>query len=239
MLQLNADMLELLEADPQKFQQIFIEDKPGLNLSNSIENQKNSERCHLLVQQMLLGLPIELLLESYPEFAWWISQLQPIISISNERKQINAIYQKLLQNVLIFTRFDLLMAGYENLTAVNWSITDKVIASDKLQNSWRTQVGLFLLAQNEQVLLENISIVYCFFNFNELSTTYQFSYSQSQHDSFKERLQATLSKIPIYHDADEQIIPLDENEAQLNLQKFASGELSTLAYLETIPEVEI
>lgn len=37
MLQLNADMLELLEADPQKFQQFFIEDKPGLNLSNSIE----------------------------------------------------------------------------------------------------------------------------------------------------------------------------------------------------------
>lgn len=116
------------------------------------------------------------------------------------------------------------MAGYENLTAVNWSITDKVIASDNLQKSWRTQMGLFLLAQNEQVLLENISLVYCFFNLEGLTTIYKFSYSQEQHDGFKERLQATLSKLSIYHDADEQVIPLDENEAQLNLQKFASGD---------------
>lgn len=239
MLQLNADMLELLEADPQKFQQFFIEDRLCLNLSNSIENKKNSERCHLLVQQMLLGLPIEPILESYPYLACWIRQLKPIIKISNERKQVNAIYQKLLQNTLIFTQFNLVMAGDEKLTAINWSMTDIIEASDKLQNSWKTQMGLFLLAQNEQVRIENISIVYCFFNLDGLSTTYQFTYNQSQHDSFKERLQCTLSKLPTYYDANKDLMHTNINQAQLNLQKFANGELSNLAYLETIPEVEI
>lgn len=239
MLQLNAEMLELLEADPQKFQQLFLEDKLCLKLSNSVENQRDSERCHLLVQQMLLGLPIEPILKSYPELACWLSQLEPIVNISSEQKKVNVIYQKLLQNILIFTQFDLVMAGDEKLTAINWSITDTIEPSDKLQNSWRTQMGLFLLAQNKQVPLENISIVYYFFNLDRLTTTYQFSYSQSQQDSFKERLQNTLSKLPIYHDANKDLLHTNINQAQLNLQKFASDKLITIAYLETIPEVEI
>lgn len=239
MLQLNAELLELLEANPQQFEDFFVKNHLCLNLSNLSEQRENKERLQLLVQQLMIGLPTEPLLQNYPKLANWVNQLKPLINAPSSRKQVNVVYQKLLQNVLIFTRFDLLMAGYENLTAVNWSITDKVIASDKLQNSWRTQMGLFLLVQNQQVLLENISLVYYFFNLDGLTTIYKFSYSQQQHDGFKERLQATLSKLPIYHDADEQVIPLDGNEAQLNLQKFARGELSSLAYLETIPEVEI
>lgn len=239
MLQLNAELLELLEANPQQFEDFFVKNHLCLNLADLSEQRENKERLQLLVQQLIMGLPVEPLLQNYPKFANWVNQLKPLINAPSSRKQLNVVYQKLLQNVLIFTRFDLLMAGYENLTAVNWSITDKVITSDNLQKSWRTQMGLFLLAQNEQVLLENISMVYCFFNVDGLSTTYKFSYSQSQHDSFKKRLQCTLSRLPIYYDADEQVIPVNINQAQLNLQKFASGELSTLAYLENIPEVEI
>lgn len=65
------------------------------------------------------------------------------------------------------------------------------------------------------------------------------SYRKFFDDSFKERLQCTLSRLPIYHDANKDLMHTNINQAQLNLQKFANGELSTLAYLETIPEVEI
>lgn len=240
MLQLNAEQLELLEANTHKFQQYFIQDCSCYKPTNSSRVQKKYERLQLLVQQLVLGLPIEPILQNYSELAKWINQLQPIINATTKQIQTNVVYQKLVfQNALIFTRFDLLMSGYENLTAVNWSITDKFIASDNLQKSWRTQMGLFLLAQNEQVLLENISLVYYFFNLDGLTTIYKFSYSQEQHDGFKERLQATLSKLPACHAADEQVITVNINQAELNLQKFASGELSTEAYLETIPEVEI
>jgi hypothetical protein len=92
MLQLNPELLELLSTDTQKFQQSLMGDRFHLNLSKSIKNQKNNERLQLLVQQLLLGLPVEPLLQNYPEFAQWINQLQFIISIPNEQKQLNIVY---------------------------------------------------------------------------------------------------------------------------------------------------
>lgn len=148
MLQLNAELLELLEANPQQFEDCFFKNHLCLNLTDLSEQRENKERLQLLVQQLIMGLPVEPLLQNYPQLAIWVNQLKPLINAPFLQKQLNVVYQKLLQNALIFTRFDLVMAGHEKLIAINWSMTDTIEASDKLQNSWRTQMGLFLLAQS-------------------------------------------------------------------------------------------
>ena len=64
MLRLDAKKLELLTADPQKFQQF--EPQFLLTPSNLIEDQKDIERFRLVMQQLLMGLPLEQLLQAYP-----------------------------------------------------------------------------------------------------------------------------------------------------------------------------
>jgi hypothetical protein len=99
--------------------------------------------------------------------------------------------------VLVFTHFDLLVAGYEKINAINWSNRDNSWDADKLQNSWKTQLSLFLLAENESILPENISITYCFLTCKQLPNIYHFPYNQKQYDCFNERLQSTLDKLPM------------------------------------------
>ena len=168
MLQLNLELLKLLSTDTQKFQQSLRGDRFHLNLSKSCQTQKDNERLQLLVQQLLLGLPGEPLLQIYPVQANWINQLQPIITTPNEEKQLNIVYQKLIQNILVFTCFDLLVAGYDKINAINWLTRNNSWDADRLRNSWNTQLSLFLLPENEKVLPENLSITYCFLNCKQL-----------------------------------------------------------------------
>lgn len=72
MLQLNAEHLELLEADTSQFQQSFTEARFSYKSINLNSTRTNNERLQLLVQQMLIGLPIEPILQNYPELTNWI-----------------------------------------------------------------------------------------------------------------------------------------------------------------------
>ena len=63
---------------------------------------------------------------------------------------------------------------------------------------------------------------------------------QEKYDAFKQRLEIALSKIPCSLSNEPEYSfykPIDE--AQLNLQKFLDGKITTYEYLELIPEVEI
>lgn len=81
MLRLDANMLRLLAADPQKFQQDFIEPQCLLTPSNLVEDQKEIERFRLVLQQLLLGLPVEPLLQADPKIASWIDRVLPIATV--------------------------------------------------------------------------------------------------------------------------------------------------------------
>ncbi len=71
-----------------------------------------------------------------------------------------------------------------------------------------------------------------------LPSAHQFSYSQSQHDYFKERLEKALIKLTSWVNADE--IELNKlSEIEQNLQLLLNGQLSICEYLNTIAEVEI
>jgi hypothetical protein len=74
MLQLNAEQLELLEAHTSQFQQYFTSlARSSYKSINSNSTKTNNERLQLLAQQILIGLPVEPILQSYPQLANWIA----------------------------------------------------------------------------------------------------------------------------------------------------------------------
>ncbi|MDF5729084.1 MAG: PD-(D/E)XK nuclease family protein [Rhizonema sp. PD38] len=236
MKQIDAEMLEFVEKIEHNFK-LSLKYLP-LNPNFSSE-RRVGRQFHLLMQQLMMGLPVEPFLEAYPEMAHWVEQLYPIISIPTQ-KQCNVNKGKLIGEWYLVAHYDLLVEEKEKVIAVDWK-TGKYIP-DNLEDSWQTQLRLFLLTETQNVPIENISIIYCFVNEDEFPCLYQFNYSIELHEAFIERLSMTLSKLPTssnnkqFNDSD---LPVETSEYSLNLQKLFSGEITATEYLATIPEVEI
>ena len=239
--QLNTDMLELLEKNFQKFEQYFVYHKyPPIN-PNSSENLRVGQQFHLLMQQLMMGLPVEPLLLAYPEMAHWVKQLHPIVSIPAQKKYCNVNKGMLIGEWHLVAHYDLLIEGGEKVIAVDWKTEIHIPQPEKLEDSWQTQLRLFLLAEIQEIPADNISIIYCFVNGDDYASIYQFNYSQEKHDAFIERLAMTLSKLPTTSNTNDSNLSLENGiyEHELNLQKFFKGEMTTTEYLATVPEVEI
>jgi len=231
-------MLELLAADPQKFQQF--EPQFLQTPSNLVEDQKDIERFRLVMQQLLLGLPVKPLLQAYPQIANWVDQVLPIVSVPACVKQVNALRQKLIQGVLIVAQYDLLILGDEKAIAISWRSDRNIPRSGQLENSWEAQLQLFLLAGTEEILLSNVSLIYCFFDSGKSPTLDRFSYDREKYDAFKQRLEMALSNLPSSSiDNSESSFHKPIDEAQLNLKRLLDGEITSHEYLELIPEAEI
>lgn len=189
----------------------------------------------------MMELPIEPFLKAYPEMAHWISQLQLVINIYSDNKQYNVTLQKLIQNVVITAKYDLLIESEEKVVAVDWTIED-IALTEKLEDSWKIQLQLFIIAETLEIIPGNISIIHCFVNGDDYPTIYQYKYSQEKYEAFRNKLVTTLSKLTaITHSNNHSKLSLDSgiNEHELNLQKFLNSEMTPTEYLATIPEVEI
>jgi hypothetical protein len=238
MLQLDANMLELLAADPQKFQQF--EPQCLLTPSNLVEDCKDIERFRLVMQQLLVGLPVEPLLQAYPQIAKWVDRVLPIASVPDLTKQVNAWRQKLIQGALIIAQYELLILDDKKAIAVSWRGDRNIPPLGQLEKSWEAQLQLFLLTETEEILPSNVSLIYCFFDLGKSPTLERFSYTQEKHDAFKQRLEMALSNLPsnLIDDSDYSFHqPIDE--AEINSQRLFDGEITAHEYLELIPEVEI
>ena len=239
MLQINAEQLELLETNSQKFQQCFLENKSLHRLPFSGKNRGNSEKLQLLMQQIFIGLPIEPILHNYPDLAHWVNQLQTIIELPFSKKQLNLTFQTPINNILISAYYDLLVEKESKVTAVNWSTVNRCLSIEGLKNSWETQISLFLLVEKAKLLPENVSLIYYFLKSKEPPTIYQFSYDEKQHNIFKARLEGAISKLHFLLNTNDASFSSSINESEINLQRLFSGELIISEYLDLVPEVEI
>ncbi|MGL4623202.1 hypothetical protein [Chroococcidiopsis sp.] len=186
-----------------------------------------------------MGLPVEPLLQAYPQIASWLHQVLPLVSVPARTKQVNAWRQKLIQGVLIIAQYDLLILNDKKAIAVNWRSDRNISRSGKLEKSWEAQLQLFLLVETEEILPTNASLIYCFFNRDKSPKPDRFSYDREKYDVFKQRLEMALSKLPSSAiDNSEYSFHQPIDEPQLNLKRLLDRQTS-YEYLELIPEVEI
>ncbi|MDF5717061.1 MAG: hypothetical protein PUP93_25130 [Rhizonema sp. NSF051] len=236
MQKIDAETLEFVELREHNLQQSF----KLLPFNTNLAEEREVQQFHLLMQQLVMGLPVEPFLETYPEMAYWVRQLHPIIS-SPTHKQCNVNRGKLIGEWYLVAHYDLLIQKREKVIAiaVDWKTRNDI--SKNVEDSWQTQLKLFLLAETQDTPAEDISIIYCFVGEDEFPCLYQINYSIEKHEAFLKRLAMTLSKLPT-NSNEEFFSPnshVEPSEYSLNLQKLFSGEMTAAEYLETVPEVEI
>ena len=224
----NYKLLEIVEKNSE-----LTESK----ISQSIRSEAEiaGSQFHLIMQQIGLGLPVKTFLKEYPQIANWVDRVKPFLNIPGSKQWI-AQLQLLYHNNLLYSDYDLVVYGEDQVIGFDWTI-QKPPKFEILENKWQTQLKLFLLHNKTCVPLDQISLVYLFVNTGDI---YQFTYSKDKHLAFKERLEATLAPFV----SETETCPTKQaNSTHISPQeahdKWMAREISSEEYLAAIPEVEI
>jgi len=234
---LNENLLALLEADPHKFNQVYQGNFAPIVSPKLKQRQKLGNQFHQIVRQLLLGLPVEPLLEAYPKIKHWVEQLQQAApEIFQEqpgcRRSWDEQGQVVFNDVVLSTTYDLVIQSYSLAEIIDW--TTSFANEEYLETSWNTQLKLYLFAENYHYLPDKITLTYWQVNDENEPLCCHFDYSQKQHDAFKDRLALTLLNLrtPAHN--------LTNQHANPNsLTSFLQGQIPVNEYVASVPEVEI
>ncbi|OKH30905.1 hypothetical protein NIES2119_29985 [[Phormidium ambiguum] IAM M-71] len=182
----------------------YLENSGCLYSSEIISPASASARClgeqfHLIMQQSLMGMPIDSLLNNHSQLKQWFSGLQLLApeiwcEEANTGKSYSHQVDYFYDDVILTSTFDLLISKSEQLEIVNWT-TDTLNLTD-IQWQWRTGLDLFLLAQTDTYLPEQIQLTYWLLNHSTLPMKFSIHYSNQALLAFKTKLERTLSKLP-------------------------------------------
>ncbi|MGH2412717.1 MAG: hypothetical protein ACRDEA_03265 [Microcystaceae cyanobacterium] len=202
-------------------------------LSRIPDERKKSlveQQFNLLITQSILGLPIEKLLDNYPQFKDWLPQIREaapkIWTVPEHQKVTNFPINYPHLGYLLRTTYDLLVADSENAQIHYWT-TANPVSLEQLNRDWHTQLDLFLLVQSLQYNPEKVSLTYWFLTqFKVVKVT--IFYDGDLHKQFQENLSQILQQ---------KLLP-PQLEEDLTT-RFLKGEISATDYVDAIPEVEI
>ncbi|NMF65956.1 hypothetical protein DP113_33840 (plasmid) [Brasilonema octagenarum UFV-E1] len=225
----NPSLLEKLEWENKKIS------KNNIRTTPISQGEKLGGEFHLIMQQIGLGLPVELFLKAYPQIDKWVEVAKPFLDIPGS-KQWNTEAQYLYKSQLLYANYDLIIYQEKQVIGLDWTI-QKTSNFQLLENSFHTQLRLFLLHERTQLSASEISLVYLFVNTGDV---YQFTYSKEKHQAFKERLEATLlpflAEVEDFPKQTSSSCTLTPQEAH---DKWLAKEISAEEYLAAIPEVEL
>jgi hypothetical protein len=217
-----------------------LENSGCLYSSEIISPASASARClgeqfHLIMQQSLMGMPIDSLLNNHSQLKQWFSGLQLLApeiwcEEANTGKSYFHQVDYFYGDVILTSNFDLLISNSEQLEIVNWT-TDRQFSLTDIQWQWKTDLDLFLMAQTDTYLPEQIRLSYWLLNHSTLPMKISIHYSNQALLAFKTKLERTLSKLPqLFSKA---VLTSGNNESKQHSQNCLFT--STFADRSTIP----
>ncbi|MBW4567420.1 MAG: hypothetical protein KME31_05195 [Tolypothrix carrinoi HA7290-LM1] len=220
----NPSLLEKLECESKS------SGKNTIRTSPISQGEKLGGKFHIIMQQIGLGLPVEPFLKAYPQLGKWVKVLLPFLEIPGN-KQWNAEAQYLYKSQLVHANYDLIIYQEQQVIALDWTI-QKPSNFQSLENSFHTQLRLFLLYEKTQLPAEKINLIYLFVNTADI---YQFTYSEVKHIAFKERLLSIITQFAVEEIQQE----VEQESLEIIHHKWMNREITTKEYLDAIPEVEL
>jgi hypothetical protein len=200
MLNLSQQSLSLLETNPTLFQCLHIEQKESPSNPETRHSQEVGNHFHLLMKQLLMGLPVEPLLNAYPQMHRWISSLQlaapEIFSDEPDTfKECDHQCTLICEGHLLSVVYNLLIADNNQAQIIEWTTATLPNSPLQLENDWKTRLYLYVLAETSDYLPEEISFTYWFVQFDREPVSFRFEYDESLHRMTHSCLTALLNKL--------------------------------------------
>ncbi len=217
-----------------------LETNKGINNSSNLHKRFYSKEnniakggvfaeLNLILQQISMGLTLDSFFIEYPQVKKAATFAKPYIDIPGS-KYWDEYLQFDYQNFRLQAKYDLIVYDDKKVTGIDWK-TQRVINSQELEKSMRTQLQLFILRETTNLVPEQIILIYLNL---ETEKVCQFAYSSEKHSKFKNRISSILAEY-----TEHQQDTTQEANLQTIHDKWMNKEISTDEYLDAIPEVEI
>ncbi|MBV6622786.1 MAG: PD-(D/E)XK nuclease family protein [Rivularia sp. (in: Bacteria)] len=202
LIRLSQGQLNLLETCPRKFQHTYLEQlRPPLDPKYE-EKQLLGSRFHLLMQQQEMGLKIGSFLQTDSQLQSWMNtfaSIAPDILTPDDNSEAfreSEHYRTLqIQDYLLTAIYDLLIADKEKAQILDWKTYRQPPSKRKLQYDWQTRLYMYVLAETSNYQPESISMTYWFVQSETKPHSIKFSYSTTQHQQTKKKLDHHLKKL--------------------------------------------
>ncbi len=199
MLNLTFNELHLLSTNPQQFQQMHLESW-GLPPTSEIkQRQDTGSQFHLLMRQKLMGLPVEPILETYPQMRRWLTFLQKAApEIFTEELSIGKEwdYSRTLmcEGHLLKVVYNLLLTDSSHAQIIEWT-TSALPPITLLEKDWKTRLYLYVLAETTDYPPSSISMTYWFVQSEIEPIALRLDYDEALHALSKIQLTALLNQL--------------------------------------------
>ncbi|MCC3473788.1 MULTISPECIES: hypothetical protein [unclassified Microcoleus] len=202
LIHLNWESLSILENEEASKLEYFEFERRHNPHRTALMCKTEGGKLHLLMKQIFLNVPVHNILEHHPILAKCIEQIQlqykNIPSLNTLQIHQDYLVAWLWENYLIWAQVDICAIELEKSRyhCIDWTFSEgNVPTKAAVQQHWKTQLPLFLLAKSYNVLPENLSFTYWFVCGGDAVVEYKFEYSTAQFNSFFERLHKTLNKL--------------------------------------------
>lgn len=202
MLNLTFNELHLLSTNPQQFQQMHLESW-GLPPKSEIkQRQDTGGQFHLLMRQKLMGLPVEPLLEAYPQMRRWLTCLQKAApEIFSEELSIEKEWEHprtlMCEGHLLKVVYNLLLSDPSQAQIIEWT-TSALPPIASLEKDWKTRLYLYVLAETINYPFSSISMTYWFVHSEIEPIALRLDYDEALHALTKIQLTALLNQLNIW-----------------------------------------
>jgi len=211
---------------PRRFQLKYIQqlDWPAVDVEPALDNEvylQLGATFHRMVQQFLLGIPVEKLTSQALQDAqlsrWWENFVLEVGNLIN--REIGNHFPEIslstpIGNFRLVGKYDLLGISDRNFTIFDWKTSRKHPKREWLASSMQTRVYPFILVQagdhfndGKPITPDQVEMIYWFSNFP--TAPLRFPYSQAQFSKDEAYITRLIEEINLIG---EESAPLTENE---------------------------
>ncbi|MBW4583018.1 MAG: PD-(D/E)XK nuclease family protein [Tildeniella nuda ZEHNDER 1965/U140] len=204
-LRLSQSQLNRLAACPRRFQHTDLEQLAAPSEPDQQERQNQGTRFHLLMQQWLLGLPVEPLVQEDAQLQAWfdafIAVAPKILTLGDDRPlwgQSEHARTLAFEGYLLTVVYDLLLANGQQAQILDWKTYPRPQNPRYLLQNWQTRLYPFVLAEASDYDPDRIAMIYWFFESGEQAPEarrFNAPYDRSQHEQTRTDLTHLLAQL--------------------------------------------
>ncbi len=187
LIHLSHHSISLIQNNPQKYLQIYLEQKKVLPSPQASYQFEIGSAFHLVMKQIHMGLPVKQLLNAYPKIKQWIKHLElaaPCIFSStpdNTFKECEYPCNLMFKGCLLCCVYDMVIASDNQANIIEWTTAKLPFNAQRLNWHWQTRFYLYVFVESMNYQPEEVTLTYYFVNTDSIAQQFTVYYTATQH----------------------------------------------------------
>lgn len=197
---LSQGHLNLLATCPRKFQHLYLDQLQSPPSPDQQERMDWGNRFHLLMQQQVLGLPVETFLPATDPLQRARENLTaavPVLARRDTSTTLAAEHARAIafEGYMLTVVYDLLLADPDGMQIFDWKTYPRPRDQSAIWENWQTRLYLWVLGETGDRAPEQLSMTYWFVGSGDRVESVRIAYDRSRHEDTRQDLTAAIVQL--------------------------------------------